>query len=75
MMDLQKQLDLLYKRVAALEAALSRGSPSPPSGSRSIMDIKDIMEAKQRVATELKNRHCAEVAMGNQWDNPENKAR
>ena len=71
------------------EGGCQRGSPPPGAGrtsntnqslnpgrgtTRSIMDLKDIMEAKERMAKEIRNRHCAEVAMGDQWDNPEHKS-
>jgi len=70
-MNVQEQIDLLYKRIAAIEAevdVLKRGGfPLPPSGTRSIMDLKDIKEAKQSLAARLKLKHTVEVATGTRW--------
>lgn len=68
---IQTQLDNLYRRVAAmeqrissLETSLERGVPSPPGPVRSILDLRDIMAAKERMAQELKDKHSSEVAGG-----------
>jgi hypothetical protein len=76
MKDLQDQVNLLYKRMAAIEekvSSLSKGSPSPSSPTRSIMDLKDIMEAKERKAGYLRNEFSAEVATGRHWSNEEKR--
>ena len=78
---LQEQVNLLYKRVAALEAwkesfEKNPSSPSPShslvapliNGSRDAWLITKKMEAKEKMAKELKDRYCSEVAFGPQWD-------
>ena len=77
-MELQDQVNLLYKRMAAMEAEielLKKGgtSPSPSSPTRSIMDLKDIMEAKERKAGYIRNEFSAEVATGRHWSNEEKR--
>lgn len=74
MKNVQHQLDDLFKRMAAIEEKLNSWGVSPPNPTRSIMDLKDIMLAKERVADEFKRHHASEVAMGLQWDTPENRA-
>jgi hypothetical protein len=55
--DINKRMDMLEKRVFNLEyqvtLLLKRGTTSP-GVSRSIMDLKDIMEAKERQVEVLK---------------------
>lgn len=72
-MDLQAQIDLLYKRMAAMEEEIrvlkKGGSPSPPGGHRSLLDLKDILAAKKAVADHLMNTHYSQEALGGHWDN------
>ena len=69
---LQKLIDVvteLCKRVDSLEAMGGKG------GNNTVWEMTQIMAAKERAAKEIRNSHCAEVAMGDRWDSPENKAR
>ena len=42
--------------------------------TRSIFEHRTILEAKQRIADEIKNRYCLIVAGGKQWTNQEKRA-
>lgn len=73
-MELQEQVNLLWKRVAALEEKLKINPLSSSleveknGGSRDAWVITKKMEAKERMAKELRDRHCSEVASGSLWD-------
>ncbi len=45
------------------EPVMNQGRPR----QLSVMDLKDIKEAKEQKASELKNKFCSEVATGNTW--------
>lgn len=66
-MDTQQQINLMLKRIETLErqvAALERG---PVRVSRTIMDIKDIIAAKEKMAERYRHKYCLEVAGGHKW--------
>ena len=75
-MELQEQVNRLLKRVEALEAWKESFKKHPPpslvatlsNGSRDAWVIAKKMEAKERMAKEMRDRHCSEVAFGPQWD-------
>lgn len=75
-MEVPEQVNGLLKRVEALEAwkeSLEKHSPPFPvttlsNGSREAWVLAKKMEAKERMAKEMRDRHCAEVAFGPQWD-------
>ena len=77
--DMQKQLDLLYKRMAALEARMdmiqkgesSSPPPSPSPSSRDVWFLSKKMEAMEKEAQIIKDKHSSDVAFGVQWDSPE----
>lgn len=72
-MDLQAQIDLLYKRMAAMEHEITSlkkgGSPSSPGGHRSLLDLKDILSAKKEISENLRLTHYSQEALGGHWDN------
>lgn len=75
-------IDYLHRPVVNWTSMLTRlcrkwesdGRPaSPPAyrknGSSSVMDLKTIIAAKEKSANELRNRHCIEGPLTNDWSN------
>jgi len=67
-MTIRQELDDLQKRVKALEQKIISHPPS--SGSQAVWRTTKLIEAKERVAAELKLYHTIEVATGTVWQDP-----
>jgi len=75
--DLQTQINLLYKRVGALEDKVSSlqssPSPPPPGGSKAIWELTKKKEIREEMADELL-KHRGEAAGGVfHWDNEDKR--
>lgn len=74
-------IDYLHRPVVNWTSMLTRicrkwesdGRPNHPpccrSNGSSVLDLKTIIEAKEKAATELKNRHCIEGPLTDDWSN------
>jgi chaperonin cofactor prefoldin len=67
-MTIRQELDDLQKRVKALEQKILNNPPS--SGSQAVWRTTKLIEAKERVADDLKRRFTIEVATGTVWQSP-----
>lgn len=58
------------------ERTLPAKSPAAeaPGRPRSVWELKSVIEAKEKIAKALKDRHTYEAAMGVEWDNEAKKA-
>lgn len=59
--------------VASEPEAKAGGKANGLAPRLSILDLKDIIAAKQKVADDLKNVHSYEVAMGTEWSNQDKR--
>lgn len=52
---------------------VSTNQPFNQGATRTIMDLKDVMAAKEKMAQDIKNRYSSDVAFGIQWDDQDKK--